>query len=127
MPKNILHSPDAPDPAGFYSQGTQAGGFLFLSGQIPIDPKSGQLIAGNIEEQTRRVLDNLVAVLGAGGASLADVVKITVYLTDMADFADFNTTYSRYFPTAPPARATIAVAALPRNARIEIDAIAHVP
>lgn len=127
MPKNILHSPDAPDPAGFYSQGTRAGGFLFLSGQIPIDPKTGQLISGSIEDQTRRVLDNLAAVLGAGGASLADVVKINVYLTDMADFAAFNTAYSHYFPAAPPARATIAVAALPRNARIEIDAIAHVP
>lgn len=127
MPKDILHSPDAPDPAGFYSQGTRAGGFLFLSGQIPIDPKTGQLISGGIEDQTRRVLDNLAAVLGAGGASLADVVKINVYLTDMADFAAFNTTYSSYFPAAPPARATIAVAALPRNARIEIDAIAHVP
>ena len=114
----------APRAIGPYSQAIVSSGTVYLSGQIPLDPASGALIAGDIAAQTERVLENLKAVLEAAGSSLARVVKTTVYLRTMDDFAPMNEVYARYFPEAPPARTTVAVAGLPRDARIEIDLIA---
>jgi 2-iminobutanoate/2-iminopropanoate deaminase len=120
----IVVSERAPRAIGPYSQGILAGKLLFLSGQIPIDPGSAELIGGDIAAQTRQVLDNLSAVLDAAGASLSDVVKTTVFLVDLADFPAFNTTYASYFTGDPPARSTVQVAALPKGARVEVEAIA---
>ena len=119
-------TPDAPAAIGPYSQAIKAGGFLFLSGQIPLDPASGALVGGGIEEQTHRVLQNLGAVLTAAGASFADVVKTTVYLQDMNEFAAMNAIYGTYFPTPAPARATVQAGRLPRDVKVEIDLIAAV-
>jgi 2-iminobutanoate/2-iminopropanoate deaminase len=116
----------APKAIGPYSQAVVAHGFAFLSGQIPLDPGTGQLIAGDIAQQTERVLENLKAVLESCGSSMAQVVKTTVYLTDMREFAAMNEVYARYFPANPPARATIEAARLPRDVRVEIDCIASV-
>jgi 2-iminobutanoate/2-iminopropanoate deaminase len=99
---------------------------LFLSGQVPIDPKTGELVEGDIAAQTERVLENLAAVLEAGGATFANVVKTTIYLVDLGDFQVVNQTYAKRFTAAPPARATVQVSALPKGARVEIDAIARV-
>jgi 2-iminobutanoate/2-iminopropanoate deaminase len=115
---------DAPAAIGPYSQGIQAGGFLFLSGQVALDPATGQLMGGDIRAQTERVLKNLEAVLAAAGSSMAAVVKTTVYLADMNDFAAMNEVYARFFPAPPPARSTVQAARLPRDARVEIDVIA---
>lgn len=114
----------APQAVGAYSQAVRAGGFLFLSGQIPLDPGTGQLVAGDVAAQTRRVMDNLRGVLQGAGSSLEQVVKVTIYLVDMDDFAVVNQTYAEYFPDVKPARATVAVQALPRGAAVEIDMIA---
>ncbi len=115
----------APGAIGPYSQAVRKGSFVFCSGQIPIDPSTGELIEGTIEDQTDRVLRNLSAVLEAAGSTLRDVVKTTVYLADMGDFAAMNEVYSRFFEADPaPARAAVEVAALPKGARVEIDAIA---
>jgi 2-iminobutanoate/2-iminopropanoate deaminase len=114
----------APKAGGAYSQAVVSNGFAFLSGQIPLDPETGQLVEGDINIQTRRVLDNLKAVLEACGSSLLQVVKTTVYLKDMTEFARMNEVYGSYFPGNPPARATVEVARLPRDVRIEIDCIA---
>jgi 2-iminobutanoate/2-iminopropanoate deaminase len=114
----------APAPIGPYSQVIQTGNLLFVSGQIPIDPTTGGLVAGGVDVQTDQVLKNVTAVLTAAGASLAHVVKTTVYLLDMADFAAMNDVYSRHFVAPYPARSTVAVAALPRQARVEIDVTA---
>lgn len=119
-----VRTDDAPAPIGPYSQAIQAGSELFCSGQIPIDPRTGEMIEGDASAQADRVLRNLGAVLQAGGMSYADVVKTTIFLTDMNDFAAVNEVYARYFDAAKPARSTIAVAALPKGARVEIDAIA---
>jgi 2-iminobutanoate/2-iminopropanoate deaminase len=116
----------APKAIGPYSQAIVSNGFAFLSGQIPLDPVTGQLIEGDIAAQTARVLDNLKAVLEASGSSLRQVVKTTVYLKDMAEFARMNEIYARYFPDNPPARATVQAARLPRDVRVEIDCIAVV-
>jgi len=126
MAKTIVRSEAAPAPVGPYSQAVKAGGWLYASGQIPLDPQTGQLVQGGIEHETRRVMDNLSAVLAAAGASFQQVVKVTVYLTDMQDFPAFNAVFAGYFPSDPPARATVAVAALPRGAHIEIDAVAFI-
>jgi 2-iminobutanoate/2-iminopropanoate deaminase len=115
----------APAAIGPYSQAVRAGGFLFCSGQIPLDPETGTLVEGGVAVQTERVLKNLKAVLSAGGASLSAVVKTTVYLTDLRDFRAMNEVYAGYFPENPPARATVQVAALPAGALVEIDAIAR--
>ncbi len=122
--KELLATQDAPAAIGPYSQGVTANGFIFLSGQIPLDPQSGQLVEGDIRAQTERVLANLQAVLQAAGSSLAAVVKTTVYLADLNDFAAMNEVYGRFFPDQPPARATVQVARLPKGARVEIDLIA---
>ena len=114
----------APRAIGPYSQAVKAGGLLFSSGQIPLDPATGQLVDGGIEAQTRRVMDNLASVIAAGGAAMSDVVRSTIYLADLADFAVVNEIYGSYFEPPAPARVTVQVARLPRDARVEIDAIA---
>jgi 2-iminobutanoate/2-iminopropanoate deaminase len=114
----------APKPIGPYSQAIRAGGFVFCSGQTPIDPATGELVGGSIEQQTARVLENLQAVLESAGSSLARAVKTTVYLKDLNDFAAMNAVYARFFPGVPPARSTIEAARLPRDCRVEIDVIA---
>jgi 2-iminobutanoate/2-iminopropanoate deaminase len=113
-----------PAPIGPYSQAIRAGSTLYCAGQVPLDPKIGQLVSGSIVDQTRRALDSLFAVLGAAQLSADNVVKTTVFLIDMGDFPAMNEVYARYFPRQAPARTTVQVSALPRGARIEIDAIA---
>lgn len=116
----------APAPVGPYSQAIVCDGFVFASGQIPLDPRDGKLVAGDIEAQTERVLENLRAVLDAAGSGLAQVVRTTVYVTDLSLFARVNQVYARFFASDPaPARATVQVAALPLGAQVEIDAIAR--
>lgn len=124
--KQIIATENAPRAIGPYSQAVAHNGLLYLSGQIPLDPATGQLVEGDIAAQTVRVLENLKAVLEAAGSSLDQVLKTTVYLKDMAEFAKMNEVYGKYFPTASPARATVEVARLPRDVRVEIDAIAAI-
>ena len=124
MKPEVITTDRAPKAVGAYAQAVRANGFLFLSGQIPLDPSSGEMVAGDVGVQARRVLDNLRAVLESAGSALERVVKSTIYLTDMKDFAVVNQIYAEYFPEAKPARATVAVAALPRGAAVEIDMIA---
>jgi 2-iminobutanoate/2-iminopropanoate deaminase len=114
----------APQAIGPYSQAIKANGFVFASGQIPLDPATMQIVEGGVEEQTARVLDNLKAVLEAAGSSLDRVVKTTVYLADMNEFAAMNEIYARYFGATKPARATVQVARLPRDVKVEIDVVA---
>ncbi|MGE5700217.1 MAG: RidA family protein [Deltaproteobacteria bacterium] len=123
--RKTVRTDKAPAAIGPYSQAVRSGGFLFCSGQIPLDPESGKLVEGGIEAQTERVLMNLEAVLAAGGATLAAVVKTTVFLADLADFPAMNAVYGRYFPEDPPARATVQAARLPAGARVEIEAVAR--
>lgn len=122
--RQAVSTPNAPAAIGPYSQAIRAGHLLFVSGQIPLDPASGALLTGGISEQTERVLKNLGAILEAAGASFDRVVKTTVYLADMSEFAAMNEVYGRYFPSPAPARATIQAARLPRDVRVEIDLIA---
>jgi 2-iminobutanoate/2-iminopropanoate deaminase len=122
--KEAVSSPDAPKAIGPYSQAVRAGQLLFVSGQVPLDPATGQLVEGDIAAQTRRVFANLAAVLKAGGRTFADVVRTTVFLADMNDFAAVNEVYGTYFSEPYPARATVQVARLPKDARVEIDVIA---
>ena len=121
-----VQTDNAPAAIGPYSQAIKAGGFVFASGQIPIDPKTGEFVAGGIAEQTAQVLTNLTAVLDASGSSLAQVVKTTVFLADMKEFAAMNEVYAKFFTSEPPARATVAAAGLPKDARVEIEAVALV-
>ncbi len=114
----------APGAIGPYSQAIEAGGFVFTSGQIPTDPKTGEFVVGGVAEETEQVLKNLSEVLKAAGCGLEDVVKTTVFLADMDDFAEMNAAYGRFFQNDPPARSTVQAARLPRDARVEIDAIA---
>lgn len=114
----------APAAIGPYSQAIRAGGFVFASGQIPIDPATGEFVKGGVAEQTEQVLKNLGAVLEAAGSGLDKVVKTTVFLADMKEFAQMNEVYAKFFTGAPPARATVAAAGLPRDARVEIEAVA---
>jgi 2-iminobutanoate/2-iminopropanoate deaminase len=122
--RQIIKTEDAPQAIGPYSQAVAAGGFVFLSGQIPLDPATGQFVEGGIAEQTEQVLRNLSKVLEAAGTSLARVVKTTVFLADMSDFAAMNEVYGRFFSENAPARSTVQAARLPRDARVEIDVIA---
>ena len=124
MRKQIITTSEAPQALGPYSQAVRVGDFVFLSGQIPLDPGSGTVVQGDITVQTRRVMENLGAVLRAAGASFSEVVKSTIYLVDLGDYAKVNEVYGSYFPSEPPARATVQVAALPRGAKVEIEAIA---
>lgn len=120
----IVSTDRAPKAIGPYSQAVISNGFVFVSGQIPLDPATGQIVAGGIAEQTARVFENMRNVLEAAGSSLEQAVKTTVYLKDIGDFAPMNEVYGRYFPANPPARATIEAARLPRDVRVEIDCIA---
>lgn len=125
MIKEVIYTDRAPRPIGPYSQAIKIGPWLFISGQIPIDPSTGHIVEGDIEAQTQRVLENIKAILEAANCTLKDVIKVTVYLVDLNDFQRFNKVYCRYFPDSPPARTTVQVSALPRGVRIEIDAIAY--
>lgn len=122
--KDIIQTGHAPQAIGPYSQAVKANGLIFASGQIPIDPQTGQFVTGGIAEQTEQVLRNLEAVLEAAGSGLANVVKTTVFLIDMQEFTAMNEVYGRFFKEQPPARATVEAARLPRDARVEIEAIA---
>jgi 2-iminobutanoate/2-iminopropanoate deaminase len=123
--RETVVTPHAPKAIGPYCQAVVAGGFVHCSGQIPLDPATGEIVAGDVKRQTERVLENLRAVLTGAGSSPDRVVKCTVYLVDMADFPAMNEVYGRFFPAdAPPARSTVAVAALPRGSRVEIDCVA---
>jgi 2-iminobutanoate/2-iminopropanoate deaminase len=125
MPIRFVSTGEAPRAIGPYSQATRAGGFLFTAGQVGFDPATGELVDGGIAGQTQQVLKNINGILQAGGVELSDVVKTTVFLVDMADFAAMNEAYAAAFGEHRPARSTVAVAALPRGARVEIEAIAE--
>ncbi len=124
--KNIINTDKAPAAVGPYNQAISIDKFVFTSGQIPMDPGSGKIVKGGIQQQTRQVLENLKAVLEASGSTLSKVVKATVYLDDINNFPQFNRVYEEYFPTEPPARSTVQVAALPMGASVEMDLIAMI-
>lgn len=124
---DIIASEKAPKAVGPYSQAVRVGNLVFLSGQIPLDPLSGQLVEGGIQHQTERVFENIRAVLEAAGLTFENVVKTTVYLKNLTDFVQMNEVYAKYFPSNPPARSTVEVARLPRDVSVEIDAIAVLP
>ena len=127
MATQTIATPGAPRAIGPYSQGIKANGFVFTAGQVGFDPESGELVDGGIAEQTHRVLQNLRAILRAGGTDVDQVVKTTVFLVDLADFALMNEVYAEFFGDHRPARSTVAVASLPRGARVEIEAVAALP
>jgi 2-iminobutanoate/2-iminopropanoate deaminase len=122
-----ISAPDAPAAVGPYAHAVRAGGLLFCSGQIPIDPRTGELVAGTVADQAGRCLENLAAVCQAAGATLGDAVRLTVYTTEMSAFNQINEVYESFFESDPPARVAIGVAALPRGAKVEIDAVVAVP
>src|SRR3954453_18182160 len=122
--KKIISTTEAPAAIGPYSQAIRAGSLVFCAGQVPLDPKSGQIVSQDITEQTKRVLDNVTAILKAEGLTMANVVKTTVFLADFGDFQKMNETYATYFSENPPARSTVGVSTLPKNAKVEIEAIA---
>jgi 2-iminobutanoate/2-iminopropanoate deaminase len=122
--QQVVHTSGAPKAIGPYSQAIRAGNLLYTAGQVALDPESGNLVEGGIEAQTRRVLDNLAAVLAAAGGTLANVVKTTVFMQDLGEFTAMNGVYAEYFTSRPPARSTVQVAALPRGARVEIECVA---
>ena len=124
MNKKVIQTEKAPKAIGPYSQAIQAGNFLFLSGQIPLDPKTGELVKGDIRKQTQQVLENIKGILESQGLGMENVVKSTIFLKDIANFNQVNEVYATYFPSSPPARSTIEVTKLPRNTDIEIEAIA---
>jgi 2-iminobutanoate/2-iminopropanoate deaminase len=127
MPKTTVLTKEAPAPIGPYSQGIiSTGDFLFTAGQIALDPKSGQIVAGDIKVQTRQVMNNITAILRQAGVTMSDVVKTTVFLKDMNEFAGMNEVYGEYFKETPPARSTVEVARLPRDVKVEIEVIAAV-
>jgi 2-iminobutanoate/2-iminopropanoate deaminase len=123
MEKKIIATPNAPGAVGPYSQGARVGHLVYTAGQVALDPATGQLVGDDVAAQTEQVIKNLSAVLEVGGSSLANVVKTTVFLTTMADFAAMNEVYGRHFAQNPPARTTVAVAGLPLNALVEIEAV----
>ena len=124
--KKVIATELAPKAIGPYSQAVVSNGLVFLSGQIPLDPATGQIVEGEIAEQTERVFENIKSVLAACGSSFGEVVKTTVFLSDMGEFVGMNEVYGRYFPQDPPARSTVEVSRLPRNAKVEIECIARV-
>jgi len=124
MKKKVIQTEGAPKAIGPYSQAIQAGNFLFLSGQIPLDPKSGELVKGDIRKQTQQVLENIKGILESQGLGTENVVKATLFLKDIGNFNQVNEVYANYFPSSPPARSTVEVAKLPRDADIEIEVIA---
>jgi 2-iminobutanoate/2-iminopropanoate deaminase len=123
--KKIVNTSEAPAAVGPYSQAVRAGGFLFCAGQIPLDPKTGSIVGSDIKTQTEQVLKNIEAILKAEGLSFDNVVKTTVFMVDLSEFAHMNEVYAKYFRPPYPARSTIQVAALPRGAKIEIEVVAH--
>jgi len=123
--KQVISTEKGPKAIGPYSQAIKAGGFVFISGQVAFDPATGQLVEGDVARQTARVLENLKAIADAAGTSLDRAVKATVFLKDMNDFTAMNEVYAKYFPKDPPARATVEVARLPKDVRVEIDIIAE--
>lgn len=125
--KQVISASDAPKAIGPYSAGIRLGNLVFTAGQLGIDPANGELVPGGIEAQTRRSLENVKNVLREGGASMGDVVKTMVFLQDMNEFAEMNAVYSEFFPTDPPARSTVQVAALPKGGAVEIEALAVLP
>ena len=126
MDKVVIHTNEAPKAIGTYSQGIKSDNFVFTSGQIPINPQSGELIKGDFKSEVKQVLINLNGVLKGGGSSLQQAIKLTVFLTDLSYFAQVNEIFDEFFPDNPPARSAVQVSALPMNARIEIDAVGHV-
>jgi 2-iminobutanoate/2-iminopropanoate deaminase len=122
--KNVVTTDRGPKPIGPYSQAIKANGFIYLSGQVALDPQSGELVGSDIRQQTERVLENIKGILEAAGVNLHHVIKTTVFLKDMNDFAGMNETYARYFTAAPPARSTVQVSRLPKDALVEIEVIA---
>ena len=126
MGKVVIHTTEAPKAIGAYSQGIKSDNFVFTSGQIPINPQSGELIKGDFKSEVKQVLINLNGVLKGGGSSLQQAIKLTVFLTDLSHFAQVNEIFDEFFPDNPPARSAVQVSALPMNARIEIDAVGHV-
>ena len=124
MAKEVVHTRSAPEAVGPYSQAIKQNGLVFCSGQVALDASSGELVGDSVADQTRRAMDNLRAVLEEAGSSFENVVKVTAYLTDMDDFVEFNGVYGEYFEGDPPARATVAVAGLPKGARVEVECIA---
>jgi len=125
MTKKVVYTDKAPKPIGPYSQAIKVGNFMFISGQIPLNPETGQVISGDIKIQTKQVLENIRAILEAEGYSMENIVYVTVYLANIEDFPEFNLEYSKYFQKDPPARVTVGVAQLPKNVKIEISAIAY--
>ena len=123
MPRQAISTPNAPAAIGPYSQAVRAGGTVYLSGQIPLDPATGELVQADIATEARRVFDNLKAVCEAAGGSLDDVTRVGIYLTDLSDFAQVNAVMADYFQSPYPARSTIQVSGLPRGARVEVDAV----
>jgi 2-iminobutanoate/2-iminopropanoate deaminase len=123
--KKIISTSEAPAAIGPYSQAIRSGDFLFCSGQIPLDPKNGQMVSDDITPQTRRVMDNISGLLKSEGLSLADVLKTTIFLTDLGNFQTVNEIYGSYFTSEPPARSTVQVSALPKGAKVEIEVIAR--
>mgnify|MGYP006287648837 CR=1 FL=1 len=124
--RQAISTDSAPQAVGPYSQAIRSGGLIFTAGQIPMDPATGEMVQGDIEAQTRRVLDNLMAVLVAAGSGAANVLKVTVFMTDLGEFARMNAVYAEYFPDPPPARSAVQVGALPKGAAIEMEAVAAV-
>jgi reactive intermediate/imine deaminase len=125
MSRQIISTPQAPQAIGTYSQAVRAGDTLYISGQIPLDPATGQMVSGDIELEIRRVFDNLAAIAAAAGATLGQAAKVTVFLTDLANFAKVNEVMAQYFPQPWPARAAVGVAQLPKGARVEIEAVLY--
>jgi 2-iminobutanoate/2-iminopropanoate deaminase len=123
LDRETISAPGAPAAIGPYSHAVRAGSLLFCSGQIPLDPATGEMVGDTAAEQARRCLENLTAVCEAAGASLADALRLTVYVTDLSAFAELGEVYATFFPSSPPARVTVGVAALPKGAQVEIDAI----
>jgi len=123
--RKVIRTPDAPKPLGVYSQAIVSDGFVFVAGQIPVNPSTGELELGDVRSETRLVLRNIAAVLHAAGSSLADAVRMGVFLSDLNDFAAMNEVFAKFFPVNPPARTTVACT-LPKNIKVEIDCIAHV-
>jgi 2-iminobutanoate/2-iminopropanoate deaminase len=125
--KRSIFSKQAPTPVGPYSQAIRAGNFIFVAGQVPVNPATGEFVKGSMTLQTQRCMDNIKAILAAAGSAPKDIVRTTIYLTNMNDFTEVNEAYGNYFDLEPPARTTIQAAALPKGVAIEIDAIAYVP
>jgi 2-iminobutanoate/2-iminopropanoate deaminase len=125
--RETVNAPDAPAAVGPYAHAVRAGDLLFCSGQIPLDPRTGELVEGSVSDETGRCLENLAAVCNAAGATLGDAVRLTIYTTEMASFSAINEVYESFFESDPPARVAIGVAALPRGAKVEIDAVVAIP